>query len=755
MSSIPLLTDDTTSREVELSVGGMTCASCSARVERKLNKLDGVHATVNYATGRASVLAPAAVGDRMLVDTVEKAGYQAEVVSAVADAELAVESDDRLRSLWWRLVVSMLLFIPLCDLSVLFTLMPAARFPGWQWLLVGLAIPVVGWAAYPFHRAAFVNARHGSSSMDTLVSVGILAAALWSLYAMFGQAGPPADVSDWWLLIRADGAIYLEVAAGVTAFLLAGRYFEARAKRNAGSALRALAALRANEVTVVLDDGSQHSLPIENLLAGQRFIVRPGSTIATDGRVVDGRGAVDCSSMTGESMPVESSPGDEVAGGTILLSGWLVVEATKVGGDTQLAAMIRLVEQAQAGKAGVQRLADRISGYFVPAVLLLAVLTFIGWLVATGTLERAFSTGLAVLVIACPCALGLATPTALMVASGRGAQLGIFIKGYQALEATKNIDTVVLDKTGTVTAGRLSVVGIRCVDDTDQATVLRLAGSLEDVSEHAAAAAISAAARDEVGTLPRVEQFTNEPGLGVHGIVEGRQIAVGRAKLFTDQGQPVPAELDRQREAWEQQGRTAVFIQCDGRIGAVLALADEVKPSSKRAIAELHRLGLRTVLLTGDNDATARAVADEIGIAEVISEVLPADKAEIVARLRREGRTVAFVGDGVNDAPALAAADLGLAVGTGADVAIETADLILVRQDLTTVPDAIILARATLRTIRGNLFWAFAYNLAALPLAVLGLLNPLVAGAAMALSSVFVVSNSLRLRRASPEPHAV
>jgi cation-transporting P-type ATPase A/B/Cu+-exporting ATPase len=731
-------------RRVDLAVGGMTCAACAARVERKLNKLDGVQASVNYATGRASVLT--ATDESLLVRTVRGAGYQAELIGPTAAPEQQ-DQRDHSRELWRRLVVSLLLFLPLCDLSILFTVMPQLRFAGWQWLLLGLSLPVVGWAAWPLHRAALRGARHGSSSMDTLVSIGITAATCWSLHAMFFSDPPPA--AGFWALLRPEGALYLEVAAGVTAFVLAGRYFEAKAKRRAGDALRALAELGAKTVTAVLDDGSHREIPVEELRPGQRFLVRPGSTVATDGRVVSGRSALDRSSMTGESAPVEATAGDEVIGGTVALHGHLVVEATRVGPDTKLAAMVRLVEQAQSGKAAVQRLADRISAYFVPAVLVLAALTALCWLLVDGSAGRAFTAALAVLVIACPCALGLATPTALMVASGCGARRGIFIKGYQALESTKSIDTVVLDKTGTVTLGRMSVVGIECAPDVDRGAVLRWAGAVEAVSEHAAAAAISTLARDELGTLPDVERFVGVPGLGARGSVDGREIVVGRAKLFHDSGWPIPDQLDRQRRDWEQQGRTAVLVGCDGSAVAVVALADLVKPSAAGAVARLHRLGLRTVLVTGDNAITARTVAAEVGIDDVVAEVLPDQKVEVVRDLQRAGRAVAVVGDGVNDAPALATADLGMAVGTGTDIAMNAAELILVRDDLAVVPDAIVLARATLRTIRGNLVWAFGYNLAAIPLAALGWLNPLIAGAAMALSSCFVVSNSLRLRRFS------
>ncbi|MEU6131460.1 heavy metal translocating P-type ATPase [Saccharopolyspora sp. NPDC047091] len=773
------------SRQVELSVRGMTCAACATRVERKLNKLDGVRAAVNYATAVATVELSAGRGAEdeveRLIGTVRGAGYDAEPVPPPdAEPEPAANGSapDRVRDLWRRMLVAVVLFVPLCDLSILFTVVPQSRFPGWQWLLVALTLPVAGWAAWPFHRAALRGARRGASSMDTLVSLGVTAAVGWSLYAMFARPDPVGE-PGWWLLLNPQGALYLEVAAGVTAFVLAGRYFEARAQRRAGDALHALAALRAKDVTVLLDDGSQQEVPAAELRTGQRFLVRPGGTVATDGIVEDGRGALDRSAMTGESAPVEVGAGDDVLGGTTVLDGRLVVRATQVGADTRLGAMLRLVSEAQSGKAAVQRLADRISAYFVPAVLAGSALTLLAWLLWTGDPDRAFTAALAVLVIACPCALGLATPTALMVASGRGATLGIFIKGYQALESTRDVDTVVLDKTGTVTEGRMSVVELHVLPEHDRAGVLRRAGAVEDASEHAVAAAITAFARTEAdsravgadgggagaadtgGTdtgapseedstavrFPAVHSFAARPGLGAHGVVEDRDVLIGRRALFDERDWDVPAGLDRLRESWEAQGRTAVLCGEDGAAVAVFALADAVKPTAARAVAELHRLGLRTILLTGDNATTGRAVADEVGIERIISEVLPDEKAEVVRGLRTEGHVVAVIGDGVNDAPALATADLGLAVATGTDIAIDAADLILVRDDLTVAPDAIRLARATLRTIRGNLLWAFGYNLAALPLAALGLLNPLIAGATMALSSFFVVSNSLRLRR--------
>ncbi|WP_308284373.1 heavy metal translocating P-type ATPase [Pseudonocardia oceani] len=738
-------------RLVELSVSGMTCAACAARVERKLNRLSGVSARVNFATGRATVSTHPDVVDEMLVETVVRSGFGAELLPRDGPGEPDSDEAGRARMLWRRLLVSVVLFVPIADLSITLTVLPDWRFPGWQWVLLALALPVIGWAAWPFHRAAVANARHGTATMDTLVSLGVLAATAWSLYAMFGPSGPPSGATGLTLLLRGEDAIYLEVAAGLVTFVLAGRYFEAKAQRSAGTALRELAALRSADVVLVEPDGSQRPVPIGELRVGQRFLVRPGASVATDGRVVSGQAALDTAAMTGESVPVEVGPTDAVVGGTTVRHGSLVVEATGVGRDTQLGAMIRLVEQAQSGEASVQRLADRICGWFVPAVVALSVLTFAGWMLLDGSVERAFAAALAVLVIACPCALGLATPTALMVASGRGARLGIFVKGYQALEATRSIDTVVLDKTGTVTSGRMSLAELACADGFTRDEVLRAAGSLEQDSEHPVAVAIVAAALAELGSLPRPTGFTSEPGLGAAGVVDGHRVRAGRARLFTDLGIAVPARLDALRGEWEGRGRTTVVVAVDDVVVGLLGLADLVKPSARAAVEQLHRLGLATVLLTGDNTATATAVGREIGVGSVVAEVLPADKAEQVRRLQAGGACVAVVGDGVNDAAALAVADLGMAVGAGTDIAIDAADLILVRDDLRVVPDAIRLSRATLRTIRGNLFWAFGYNVAAIPLAALGLLNPLVAGAAMAVSSLFVVSNSLRLRRFSPD----
>jgi cation-transporting P-type ATPase A/B/Cu+-exporting ATPase len=737
-----------TGTELEFTIGGMTCASCAARVERKLNKLDGITATVNFATEKASVHAARHVEPAELITTVRNAGYTAELVEP--DQPLPAEdTDDRqVRSLWRRLVLALLLAAPLGDLSITLALVPSLRFTGWQWVLLAMTIPVVCWAAWPFHRAALVNLRHRSASMDTLVSMGITAATVWSIYTIFFNSTAGAGGTGvWGLIFRPGGSVYLEVAAVVTTFLLAGRLFEARAKRRAGGALRALALIGAKDVAVLTADGQEHRVPVANLRVGDQFVVRPGETIATDGEVTSGSSAVDTSTMTGESVPDDVTEGDHVLGGTIAIAGRLVVRATRVGKDTQLAQLVALVERAQTEKAAVQRLADRVSAVFVPTVIALAVLTLTGWLLAGGSLAHAISAALAVLIIACPCALGLATPTALLVASGRGAQLGIFIKGHQALESARAIDTVVLDKTGTVTAGRMAVVDLTTTGTVTPAELLRTAGAVEDASEHAIATAIVTAARREHDELPEATDFTALAGLGARGTIDDHTVLVGSARLMNAEHIPVPDDITTQRLAWEHEGRTTVLVAVDGTLTGMIALADTVKPTAAAAIAELHALGLRTVLLTGDNTATARAVADGLGIHDVIAEVLPHGKADVITTLRAEGRSVAMVGDGVNDAPALAVADLGMALVTGTDVALGAADLILVRDDLRVVPCAVQLARATLRTIHGNLAWAFGYNVAAIPLAAFGLLNPLIAGGAMVLSSLFVVTNSLRLRR--------
>ncbi|RSN94989.1 cadmium-translocating P-type ATPase [Streptomyces sp. WAC 05379] len=733
--------DSAAASDVELLIGGMTCASCAARVEKKLNRMDGVTATVNYATEKAKVSYPAGIEVADLIAVVEKTGYTAEEPAPPQPApeQDQAPQDPEPAAYRGRLVVSALLAVPVIALSMI----PALQFDNWQWLALTLASPVVVWGGLPFHRAAFTNARHGAATMDTLISMGTLAAFGWSLWALFlGDAGMPGmhDTFEF-TASRVDGAsqIYLEVASGVVTFILLGRYLEARSKRRAGAALRALMELGAKDVAV-LRDGREVRVPVDGLAVGDRFVVRPGEKIATDGTVVEGASAVDAALLTGESVPVDVTVGDAVTGATVNAGGRLVVEATRVGADTRLARMARLVEDAQNGKAEVQRLADRISAVFVPAVIVLAVATFGAWLGLTDDAVAAFTAAVAVLIIACPCALGLATPTALMVGTGRGAQLGILIKGPEVLESTRRVDTVVLDKTGTVTTGRMTLQKVYVADGTDEEQVLRLAGAVEHASEHPVARAVAAGAEERVGRLPQVEEFRNIPGRGVRGRVEGRDVAVGR--LFD----ALPTELVRAREEAERDGRTAVVVGWDGAARGVIAVADAVKETSAEAVRELRALGLTPVLLTGDNRAVAEAVADAVGIDQVIAEVLPEEKVEAVRRLRREGRCVAMVGDGVNDAAALATADLGLAMGTGTDAAIEASDLTLVRGDLRVAADAIRLSRRTLATIRGNLVWAFGYNVAALPLAAAGLLNPMIAGAAMAFSSVFVVSNSLRLR---------
>ncbi|MFJ7588095.1 heavy metal translocating P-type ATPase [Streptomyces sp. NPDC097617] len=739
---------------VELSIGGMTCASCAARIEKKLNRMDGVEATVNYATEKARVSYTGDVRVADLIATVVKTGYTAEEpppppapeAAEEVRAEAGAETPDPvLAALRQRLLVSVALALPV----VLLAMVPALQFDNWQWLSLTLAAPVVIWGGLPFHKAAWTNARHGAATMDTLVSVGTLAAFAWSLWALFfGHAGMPGMRHGFDLTIsRTDGssAIYLEVAAGVVSFILLGRYLEARSKRKAGAALKALMELGAKDV-VVLRAGREVRIPVGALAVGDRFVVRPGEKIATDGTVVEGSSAVDASMLTGESVPVDVTAGDSVTGATVNTSGRLVVEATRIGADTQLARMAKMVEEAQNGKAEVQRLADRISGIFVPVVLVLALGTWITWLLITDDPTAAFTAAVAVLIIACPCALGLATPTALMVGTGRGAQLGILIKGPEVLESTHRVDTVVLDKTGTVTTGRMTLDGVLPAAGVDAHELLRLAGSLENASEHPIARAVATGAAQRAGALPVPESFENIAGLGVQGVVDGHAVLVGRERLLADWSIELPAALAEAKETAEAAGSTAVLVAWDGAARGVLTVADAVKETSAEAVARLRALGLTPVLLTGDNRAVAETVAREVGIDEVIAEVLPQDKVDVVRRLQAQGRTVAMVGDGVNDAAALAQADLGLAMGTGTDAAIEAGDLTLVRGDLRVAADAIRLSRRTLATIKGNLFWAFGYNVAALPLAAAGLLNPMIAGAAMAFSSVFVVTNSLRLR---------
>ena len=759
---------------IELAIGGMTCASCANRIERKLNKLDGVSATVNYATEKARVTVPDDFDPALLIEEVEKTGYTAALPAprttsqppttggtsagaaaasasdpAAADAAPGTQDadadDPELTALRHRLIGSIVLSVPVIAMAMI----PALQFTYWQWASLTLAAPVIVWGAWPFHRAAWLNLKHGAATMDTLISMGTLAAFLWSLYALFlGTAGHPGMTHPFELTVApSDGAgnIYLEVGAGVTMFILLGRWFEKRSKRQAGAALRALMELGAKEVSV-LRDGAEVRIPAAQLAVDDEFVVRPGEKIATDGVVTHGTSAVDQSMLTGESVPVEVAAGDAVTGATVNAGGRLVVRATRVGADTQLAQMAQMVEDAQTGKAEVQRLADRVSGIFVPIVIVIALVTLIAWLVWGPSASAAFTAAVAVLVIACPCALGLATPTALLVGTGRGAQMGVLIKGPEVLESTRRVDTVVLDKTGTVTTGAMALTDAVAEAGVARADLLRFAGALESASEHPIARAIAAGAAHEVGTLPTPEDFANIEGRGVQGVVDGTTVVVGREALLADWSQHLSPEVARAKAEAEAEGRTVVAVGWDGRARGILVVADTVKPTSAQAIAELTDLGLTPVLLTGDNEAVARQVAAEVGIEQVIAEVLPADKVDVVIRLQGEGRVVAMVGDGVNDAPALAQADLGLAMGTGTDVAIEASDITLVRGDLRAAVDAIRLSRKTLATIKANLFWAFAYNVAAIPVAALGMLNPMLAGAAMAFSSVFVVGNSLRLR---------
>jgi Cu+-exporting ATPase len=743
---------DTTTRlgtTVALDIGGMTCASCAARITKRLNRLAGVEASVNYATEQATVTLPDTLTVDDVVAEVEAIGYTATFPEPTEPVSGAVESDDadaELVAMRNRLLVAAGLGIPVLIISMINTF----QFTDWQWLTLTMASPVVLWAAYPFHRTAWKNLRHGAATMDTLISVGTLAAFGWSIYALFwGEAGTPGMKMGFTLTLERGAGrseLYFEVACVVIVFILAGRYFEARAKRTSGAALRALLNMGAKDVAV-LRDGNEVRIPIGELAVGDRFIVRPGEKVATDGIIEEGTSAIDASLLTGEPVPVEVATGDAVTGATVNAGGRLVVRATRVGADTALAQIARLVTDAQNGKAPVQRLADQISAVFVPVVIGLAIGTLGFWLGSGETPATALTAAVAVLIIACPCALGLATPTALLVGTGRGAQLGILIKGPQILESTRQIDTVVLDKTGTVTTGRMALVDIVTVDGTDSDDVLRLAGALEDASEHPIAQAIAAGARDKLGQLPAVEGFTNLEGLGVHGVVDGHGVVAGRELLLAEWAMPLTPGLQTAKTAAEQLGHTPIFVGWDGAVRAVIVVADTVKPTSAAAISELRALGLRPVLLTGDNERAARGIADQVGIDTVVAEVLPADKVEVVRRLQADGKVVAMVGDGVNDAAALALADLGVAMGTGTDVAIEASDLTLVRGDLRAAGDAIRLSRRTLRTIKTNLFWAFGYNVAALPLAAAGLLNPLIAGASMGLSSVFVVSNSLRLRR--------
>ncbi|MBI2695379.1 copper-translocating P-type ATPase [Mycobacterium nebraskense] len=739
--------------QMELQIGGMTCASCAARIEKRLNRLDGVSASVNYATEKATVDYVRDVSPDQLVATVEQAGYTAERTKPStsltdSDATDPVQLDPAVL-LRQRLLVSLVLSVPVVAMAMI----PVLQFTNWQWLSLTLATPVVVWGGLPFHRAAWTNLRHGAATMDTLISMGTVAALAWSIYALFwGTAGRAGMTHSFALTIaRADGTanVYLEAAAGVTTLILAGRYFEARAKRRAGAALRALLELGVKDVAV-RRNGAEQRIPIDQLAVGDEFVVRPGEKIATDGVVIEGASAVDASMLTGESVPLEVRPDDQVVGATVNVGGRIIVRANRIGSDTQLAQMANLVEEAQTGKAPAQRLADKISGVFVPIVIALSLATLGFWIGTGGSMSAAFTAAVAVLIIACPCALGLATPTALMVGTGRGAQLGILIKGPEVLESTRQIDTIVLDKTGTITTGDMTLLDVITADGEQPDEQLRLAGALENSSEHPIAKAIAQGATDELGALPAVEDFANLEGLGVRGTVDGHTVVIGRQRLLAGWSQDLPQNLTESMRRAESEGKTAVAVGWDGRPRGVLVVADTVKPTAAEAVARLRALGLTPIMLTGDNKAAAQTIASQVGIDQVIAEVLPQDKVEAIKRLQAEGKVVAMVGDGVNDAAALTRADLGLAMGTGTDVAIEASDLTLVRGDLRVVADAIRLSRKTLATIKGNLFWAFAYNVAALPLAAAGLLNPMLAGAAMAFSSVFVISNSLRLRRFKP-----
>jgi Cu+-exporting ATPase len=736
--------------QIELTIGGMSCASCAARIERKLNRLTGVSASVNYATEKARISFPDGVTPEDLLTTVVNTGYTAELALDEVTAPSAGSETDGIRALRGRLVGSAVLAVPVIATAMV----PALQFSGWQWLSLLLTVPVAVWGALPFHRAAWRNLQHGAVTMDTLVSMGVLAAFLWSCYALiFGSAGALGVRHEFGLSAHQDAGgaqIYLEVAAGITVFLLAGRYFEACAKRRAGAALRTLLDIGAREVSV-LRDGAETRVPVDRLVVGDEFVVRPGEKIATDGEVVQGSSAVDESMLTGEAVPVEANPGSTVIGGAVNVSGWLRARATRVGADTRLAQIARLVEDAQNGKARVQRLADRVSTVFVPVVIVLALATLDFWLVTGAPTAAAFTAAIAVLIIACPCALGLATPTALLVGTGRGAQLGILIKGPQVLESTQRVDTVLLDKTGTITTGTMNLVDVLCAAGENADEVLRRAAAVEDASEHPIATAIAVGGRERLGELPMVSDFRSSQGLGAQGVICNTEVLVGRPAWLSEHGSlPMPSPLAAASAQAERDGRTVVAVAWDGQVRGLLVVADTVKASSAEAVRRLRELGLTPVLITGDNETVARSVAAGVGIYTVIAGVLPEGKVEQVRRLQREGHVVAMVGDGVNDAAALAQADLGLAMGTGTDAAIEASDLTLIRGDLRVAADAIRLSRRTLRTIKGNLFWAFGYNVAALPLAAMGLLNPMIAGAAMAFSSVFVVSNSLRLRRFRP-----
>lgn len=742
--------DASTDNGIEFNIGGMTCAACAGNVERRLNKLEGVSATVNFATERALVTGLEPDRADAAIETVTKAGYTA-AVRQNDDTWTQRAAAVRVSSLRRRLAVAALLTIPLGDLTIILALVPGLRFPGWEALCILLALPVVTWAAWPFHRSTFRNLRHGTFGMDTLVSLGSLVSFGWALYTMLFATSATAG---YWLGFGATpagaDALYLDVAAGLITFQLAGRYFESRSRRRAGDVLNAIGDLAVKEVRVERQDGPEQVIPAGELRTGEVFIVHPGERLAADGVVVSGRSAIDTSAMTGEVVPAEAEPGDTVVGGTVNISGRLAVLAQSVGAHTRLSQMAALAEDAQRRKARIQRFADKISAVFIPAVLIVAVVVTAAWFLAGAAPGLAIGTGIAVLIIACPCALGLATPTALMVGVGRGGQLGILVKGQDALEASGTIDTVVLDKTGTVTTGAMRLTDVVGLQGRDRACILRIAGAIESASEHAIAAAVHQAARDEVTSIPPVEGFEALTGLGARALVDGRGVVIGNLRLMAESGFTIDVQTREHARRLEDEGKTVILLGVDESISGLLALTDTIKPSALAAVRGLRKLGLQTILLTGDTESTARAVGSSIGVDEVIAQVLPTEKATTIESLQQRGRKVAMVGDGINDSAALATSNLGMAMVKGTDIAMKSADIILVREDLRVIVDAVILSRKTLRTIRGNLAWAFGYNIAGIPIAAFGFLNPLIAAAAMALSSVFVVSNSLRLRSFEP-----